>query len=232
MDHLHRRLEALEQQTAHLQQQTHALKVHTHTVERQLRWWRGLACGLLVLAVLTWALPSGMAREEASKGGEKGLEQRVAALEDLLKHFSRKGHEVLITGANLHIVNGLGSTDCTDAEGNPIADCPNGLGNLIIGYNEPRASVFGENIRTGSHNVVVGPEHNFSRFGGVVAGELNEISGDFASVIGGDFNTANNRQSAVIGGSGNAASGLQSVVCGGENNKASGTFAVVCRGRE
>jgi hypothetical protein len=218
MDQLQIRLEVLEQRT--------------QTVERQLRWWRGLACGLFVLAVLTWALPSGMAREEASTGGEQGLAQRVAALEDLLTHVSRKGNEVFLTRANLHIVNGLGRTECADAEGNPIPDCPNGLGNLIVGYNEPRDSVFGENIRTGSHNVVVGPGHNFSRVGGVVAGELNEISGDFASVIGGDFNTANNRQSAVIGGSGNAASGLQSVVCGGENNKASGTFAVVCRGRE
>jgi len=218
MDQLQIRLEVLEQRT--------------QTVERQLRWWRGLACGLFVLAVLTWALPSGMAREEVSTGGEQGLAQRVAALEDLLTPFSRKGNEVFLTRANLHIVNGLGRTECADAEGNPIPDCPNGLGNLIMGYNEPRDSVFGENIRTGSHNVVVGPGHNFSRVGGVVAGELNEISGDFASVIGGDFNTANNRQSAVIGGSGNAASGLQSVVCGGENNKASGTFAVVCRGRE
>jgi hypothetical protein len=218
MDQLQIRLKALEQRT--------------HTVERQLRWWRGLACGLLVLAVLTWALPAGMAREEASKGGEQGLEQRVTALEDLLKPFSRKGNEVFLTGANLHIRNGLGRTECADAEGNPIPDCPNGLGNVIVGYNEPRASVFGENLRTGSHNVVVGPGHNFSRFGGVVAGELNEISGEFASVVGGDFNTANNRQSAVVGGSGNAASGLHSVVCGGENNTASGTFAVVCRGRD
>jgi hypothetical protein len=47
MDHLHERLERLAQQT--------------HTVARQLRWWRGLAGGLLVLAVLTWALPSGTA---------------------------------------------------------------------------------------------------------------------------------------------------------------------------
>jgi hypothetical protein len=177
-------------------------------------------------------LPSGIAREGDSDGGQKGLEQRVAALEDVLTHFSRKGNEVFITGANLHLVNGLGRTDCTDAEGSPIPDCPNGLGNLIVGYNEPRDPVFGENIRTGSHNVVVGPGHNFSRVGGLVAGELNEISGDFASVLGGDFNSATNRQSTVIGGSGNAASGLQSVVCGGENNKTSGTFAVVCRGRE
>ncbi len=34
--------------------------------------------------------------------GKKGLEQRVAALETLLKHFSRKDNEVFITRANLH----------------------------------------------------------------------------------------------------------------------------------
>jgi hypothetical protein len=218
MDDLRPRINALESQLQTLQQ-------HTHTLARQLRWWRGLACCLLGLAVLTWALPSGTAQDQ-------GLVQRVTALEDLLQHFSRKGNEVFLTRANLRIVNGLGRTDCADAEGTPIPDCPNGLGNLIVGYNEPRDRFFGENIRTGSHNVVVGPGHNFSRFGGLVAGELNEISGDFASVIGGEFNTANNRQSAVIGGSGNAASGLLSVVCGGEHNKASGTFAVICRGRE
>ena len=45
---------------------------------------------------------------------------------------------------------------------------------------------FSENIRTGSHNVVVGQRHNFSRFGGLVVGDHNTISGDFASVSGGD----------------------------------------------
>jgi hypothetical protein len=42
MDHLQTRIDVLEQQM--------------HTVTRRLRWWRGLAGGLLVLAVLTWAL--------------------------------------------------------------------------------------------------------------------------------------------------------------------------------
>jgi hypothetical protein len=41
----------------HLQSRLEALEQRTHSVERQLRWWRGLAGGLLVLAVLTWALP-------------------------------------------------------------------------------------------------------------------------------------------------------------------------------
>jgi hypothetical protein len=220
MDQLHACLDTLEHHMYTLQQQT-------HTLAQRLRWWRGLACGLVALGLLTWALPVVTAGD-----GKKDLEQRVAALEDLLTPFSRKGTEVFLTRANLHIVNGLGRTECGDAEGNPIPECPNGLGNLIVGYNEPRDPVFGEIIRTGSHNVVVGPGHNFSRFGGVVAGELDEISGDFASDLRGDFNTATNRQAAVIGGAGNAARGLQLVICGGEHHNTSGTLAVVCRGRE
>jgi hypothetical protein len=136
MDQLHTRLEALEQRT--------------HTVERQLCWWRALAGGLLVLAVLTWALPSGMAQEdEAQEKGQKGLAQRVAALEELLKHFSREDNEVFLTGANLPIVNGLGQTDC-GFEDAPIPNCPNGLGNLIVGYNESLTDPENPDVRTGS----------------------------------------------------------------------------------
>jgi hypothetical protein len=123
MDQLHERLEALEQQV-------HTLTQHTHTTHRRLRWWRGLACGLAVLGLLGWGLPLGLAREDAAEKDKDptGLAQRVAALEDLLKHFSREGNEVFLTGANLHIVNGLGNTETT-----------NELGNLIVGYNELRA---------------------------------------------------------------------------------------------
>jgi hypothetical protein len=183
----------------HLQRRLEALEQRTHTVERQLRWWRGLAGGLLVLAVLTWALPTGSAPEgtvAASEKEKKGLEQRVAALENLLKPFSRKGNEVFITHANLHIVNGLGSTETT-----------NGLGNLIVGYNELRQPEFFQNIRTGSHNVVVGQQHNFSRFGGLVVGDFNTISGDFSTVSGGAFNTASGLFSWVGGGIFNTATG-------------------------
>ena len=130
MDGRPERLEALEHQVQTLHRQT-------RTIERQLRWWRGLAVWRLVLALLTWALPSSTAQEDP-RGGQKGLADRVAALETLLKPFTRVGHEVVITGANLHLVNGLGSTDCTAEQDEPIPDCPNGLGNLIVGYNEPR----------------------------------------------------------------------------------------------
>jgi hypothetical protein len=216
MDHTQARLEALEQRT--------------HTVERQLRWWRGLAGGLLVLAVLTWALPV-VTADDAKHDDKKTLEERVAALEKLLKHFRRDGNEVFIKGANLHIVNGLGSTDCF-LEGIPIPDCPNGLGNLIVGYNEPRADV---DFRTGSHNVVVGPEHNFSSFGGLVVGVHNEISSESAVVSGGGSNThadppegtgntASGDVSSVSGGSGNTAVREFSAVSGGQNRTAAGEF--------
>jgi hypothetical protein len=76
MDHLHERLTAVEQQL--------------HSMNRRLRWWRGIACGLLVLAVLTWALPLGTAQEDVDAQHQKKLAQRVEALEQLLKHFSRE----------------------------------------------------------------------------------------------------------------------------------------------
>jgi hypothetical protein len=239
MDHLQTRLDALEHHVQTLHQQT-------RTVTRRLRWWRGLACGLLGLAVLTWGLPLSTAQEDTVAGGEKekkGLAQRVAALETLLKHFSREGNEVVITGANLHIVNGLGSTDCLDDQDNEIPDCPNGLGNLIVGYNELRGG--DEDVRTGSHNVVVGRFNNFSRVGGLVVGDANTISGPFAVVSGGELNTASGFAAAVSGGTFNTASGefssvsggifntaseASSSVSGGSGNTASGPFASVSGG--
>jgi hypothetical protein len=153
----------------------------------------------------------------------------VATLEERLKHFSREKNEIFITGANLHILNGLGRTGCGSEE-EPIPDCPNGLGNLIVGYNEPRPEEEGENIRAGSHNVVVGQEHNFSRFGGLVVGVDNTISGDFAVVSGGDSNTASALASAVSGGMFNTASGQALSVSGGQGNTASGEASSVSGG--
>jgi hypothetical protein len=174
-----------------------ALEQQMHAMNRRLHWWRGLACGAVVLAGLTWALPAVLAREDAERS-RRELAQRVEALEQLLKHFSREKNEIFITGANLHLVNGLGQTVCGTEE-ESIPDYPNGLGNLIVGYNESRG--FEEDIRTGSHNVVVGEQHNFSRFGGLIVGNFNTISGDFASVSGGgELNTASGFAASVSGG--------------------------------
>lgn len=142
------------------------------------------------------------------------------------------GNNICLTGANLHIRSGSGKTDGT----------VNGLGNLIVGYNEKGAM----NIRTGSHNLVIGVEHSYSSYGGLVAGMNNSIFGEYSSVSGGWRNTANGHVSSVSGGamntaskdassvSGgvqNTASGLSSSVSGGDGNTASGNHSSVSGGR-
>ena len=146
------------------------------------------------------------------------LENRIAALETLLKHFKRDGDEITISGANLHIVNGTGSTDGT----------VNGKGNLVIGYNEKRGS---DDNRSGSHNLVIGALQNYSSYGGLVAGYTNTISAPWASVSGGWKNEASNQYSSVSGGESNKASGNLSSVSGGISNTASGKYASVSGGR-
>ena len=95
-----------------------------------------------------------------------------------------------------------------------------GSGNLIVGYNELR---FSDNVRTGSHNVVMGIRNNFSSFGGLVVGDFNEISGEFSSVSGGTSNTASGELASVSGGSFNTASGDFATVSGGFQRTAPGT---------
>jgi hypothetical protein len=229
LDNFRERVEALEQRTAHFHQQT-------RTVERRLRWWRGLASGLLLVGLVSLPLPTGMATEEHADKDDKGLAQRVRKLEAQVKAlqatlaavaFDATTKELVITGANLRIVNGLGRTDCGPVGEEPIPDCPNGLGNLIVGYNEPRE---GENVRTGSHNVVVGTQHNFLSSGGIVVGLENTISGTFASVSGGARNNATGFAASVSGGDFNTASGFFASVSGGVDNTASGPAASVSGG--
>jgi hypothetical protein len=91
-------------------------------VEQRLRWLRGIACGVIVLALLGIPLQSGKAQYE-----DKDLAQRVAALEYKLAYVSGGSNEVVITGGQPAHRHGLGTKDTT-----------NGLGNLIVGYNELR----------------------------------------------------------------------------------------------
>ena len=208
MARLHARLDVLEHEV--------------RTLQQRLRLWRiltGGALGLCLVSLLPrWALDA-----QAPEGSSQGsLWQRVGALERTLTHVSSVTGEggrpeVVITGANLRIVNGLRATATA-----------NGLGNLLVGYNEPRKE--GGNERTGSHNVVVGMGHNFSSFGGLVAGRQNEIAEAFASVSGGFDNTASGASAAVSGGIFNRASGPSASVSGGFDNTAQGNAAAVSGG--
>ncbi len=146
------------------------------------------------------------------------LEARISALESLLTHFSRSNNEVTISGANVHIVNGTGTT----------YGSVNGLGNLIVGYNEERGS---GDVRTGSHNFVVGDHNNYSSSGGLVAGAHNEITGIGVSVSGGYGNTASGRYASVSGGLYNEASGDNASVSGGSDNDAFSDYSAILGGQ-
>jgi hypothetical protein len=144
------------------------------------------------------------------------LETTVAQLTALLQSVNRNGNDIFFDGVNVHVRNGSGNTETT-----------NGTGNLIVGYNELRGS---GDTRTGSHNLVVGKEHNFSSYGGLVAGIYSSVSGPYASVSGGSYNTASGLYSSVSGGYSNTASGWEASVSGGRNNTASEEHSSVSGG--
>lgn len=147
------------------------------------------------------------------------------------------GPHIIFTGANLHVRDGSGST-------NDGGGATTGLGNLVIGYDEPPNSP-PAGYRSGSHDLVVGPGHTFSSFGGFVAGDTNAVEGPSATVSGGRGNAASGMVSSVSGGLGNAATDLATSVSaghanaaiafgasvsGGDNNTANGATASISGG--
>lgn len=139
----------------------------------------------------------------------------VGSLNDKTQFISVTDGQMYVSGTNLWIQNGLGGTETT-----------NSLGNLIIGYNELRDSGLAGNVRTGSHNLVVGTHQNYSSFGGGVFGHWNELVGAKSFVLG-RFNSASGLISSVLGGHENEATGDFAVVCGGYANTASGISSMV-----
>ena len=140
----------------------------------------------------------------------------LSACMDTVSISGQAVDDVVFSGCNVHVQNGQGSTDSS-----------NGVGNLIIGYNE---SGTGSPARGGSHNVVIGPRHSYSSYGGLVAGFRNTVSGVYASVSGGSDNTAGNFAASVSGGRNNEASSNYASVSGGGYNEASGNSSSVSGG--
>jgi len=156
------------------------------------------------------------------------LEAANNTLQALLAGVYRWNDTLVFSGMNVQIVNGLGETDGVD-DGNKSSDEPvvNGLGNLVIGYNEQRDV---NSDKSGSHNLVVGVGANYASYGGVVAGFNNGSGAPFAVAIGGGGNHANEWRSSVLGGLNNIADSLYATAVGGESNDATGFFSLVAGG--
>ena len=129
-------------------------------------------------------------------------------------------HTVLVSGANLQVVNG---TD-NQTQGNS-------LGNVVVGYN-PVDSVEQYALRTGSHNLVVGSSQIFNGscniiggksnqtqgIYGIVTGEYNEFSGLGGGMIGGRYNVNSLADGATLGGRNNTIDSDGGAIVGGQNS--------------
>ena len=187
----------------------------------------------------------------ASFGGASQVSQEVESgqgkkLKELLSHFSvielddGQGGTVKtfrFSGVNVQIVNGLGATNGyrdDPVTNDTLLTTTNGVGNLIVGYNELRMLPFPfplPNDRTGSHNIVVGTRNDYTSYGGLVAGDFNASSGPYSSVAGGNDNQALGLYASISGGFGGRAMGPWSAISGGHAGKATGEYSSVSGGR-
>ena len=163
------------------------------------------------------------------ENANEALQERVDTLEQKLwpVTYHPEGLDgkptLRISGANLQVDNGTGSSRTT-----------NGVGNVIVGYNET-SPLRADPQHSGSHNLVLGYGHEFTSWGGLLGGlanavhgaagvafgQTNAVDGDSAAVTGGFINSASGHATSVSGGFRNTASGDRSSVTGGSRNAAS-----------
>ena len=140
-----------------------------------------------------------------------------AVIPGLSDHVSLEDDQtLLISGVNLQVVNGAGSTSAV-----------NGLGNFIVGYNESDSLT---TERGGSHNLVMGRWNQYGSFSGIAHGLRNSVLDDESAVIAGSNNVVSGVRSAVFGGDQNTASGNKVVAIGGVQNEARGSVTSILGG--
>lgn len=170
----------------------------------------------------------------------------IAGLSSVLS-YDTNTKNVLFSGVNVQIVNGLGSTNSL-----------NTLGNFIVGYNEAPSlgqqvehcsvgrntpiyragvdlksscnGVWGRNMRLGSHNLIIGSDNDYTSYGGFVAGLGNVINADYSSVTGGTRNIASGFFTSISGGDNNRALNKNDSVSGGRFNQVLGEASTISGG--
>jgi hypothetical protein len=145
------------------------------------------------------------------------LEERLAKLETLLAHVTIVGDNLVLTGMNFQVVSGSGDTDGDT----------NGTGNIVIGYDE---SDDNNDQKDGSHNLIIGRFHSYEGYGGIVAGEDNEVTGASSSILGGTRNEVSGDGSVIVSGRESRVEADTSVIVAGENNVTKGRSCVITAG--
>jgi hypothetical protein len=193
--------------------------------------------GGILFVVSTFVVTDAMAKPQITIPGS--LTQGQKDVLDLLSVVyiddcqGGPGYKTLrVSGANLQVTNGTGATFTT-----------NGLGNLIVGYNEQNSQC----DLSGSHNIVLGQENEYTTesFAGLIGGKENIILSEYnlvfgqqnaaydpyASVIGGTFQVVHNIFGVIVGGASNSIDAEGAVIVGGEFNTATGTYGVLGGGQ-
>jgi hypothetical protein len=155
-------------------------------------------------------------------------------------HGNLVNKTIRISGVNVQLVNGLQATNGNPLDPNATSVglvSVNGVGNLIVGYNE-LGNVNGDD-RTGSHNVVVGHGNSYLSFGGLVAGRdnmqgnpANPRVGAYASVTGGQLNRARSTSAVVVGGRENISENDGTTILGGQGNQVTGDYGAIVGGHD
>ena len=193
-----------------------------------MRFARSTITALVLAASSAHAITGALCISAKLNGPLKLRASGVCKPDKEIQIGSFDGTTLQFSGINVQVVSGAGTTDAA----------VNGRGNLIVGYNK---GTIGQ-TRTGSHNLVVGDEHEFTSYGGFVAGKENTIAAASASVSGGSCNVAGSPSvpfgcpivggfaPSVSGGVQNRASGTGASVSGGASNTASGRESSVSGG--
>jgi hypothetical protein len=211
-----------------LRAEVEALKNRLIAAERRSR----VTCGLAMTVVTCALFVSPGNRAAFAQGYGITLQQlaaRLTTLESKTQFMSADttAKSTTFSGCNVYIQNGLGATNGNP--GNPLDLLhwtTNGLGNLVIGYDyagrgftDPNTGQFvATNVRTGSHNLILGDMNDYSSYGGIVAGYFNTLTGGNSVITGGEFNTSSGILASINGGTGNNAIANSSTISGGQSN--------------
>ncbi len=160
---------------------------------------------------------------------------------------------IRFTGVTVQVVNGLGATngrpDAPYALQDPVT---NGLGNVIIGYDEAPAT-FSTWAKEASHMLVmgIGNHYRYEAVGGIIGGYENYVGSVLANVIGGahngtdpnifgdsylqallggEWNSSNAAFGTCVGGQGAGAGAAHATAIGGVSCQATGVHATVVGG--
>lgn len=160
---------------------------------------------------------------------------------------------IRLSAVNLQLVNGTGSTDTANGTGNLLIgynrlrehgipssfedECSLGTesdGSPIVTRQECDAAgaTWQLDHKGGSHYLVVGDEHNYTQWAGIVSGAGSTANSRWASVTGGYYNRATGVGASVSGGGWGTAGGEISSIAGGYDNRATGAYSSVSGGWE